>query len=303
MRNYEFYQLDVFTDKAFCGNPLAVFPEAEGLSDKEMQNIAREMNLSETVFVLPSDKALKKLRIFTPIQELPLAGHPVVGTWNLLANLGVTPQKENGIIEIKQELKLGVLPVEIEFQNNKPFKIVMTQGKFEAREIVSDEKEIEKLAAGLGLEISDLSVRKDLPIQVVSTGIKALAVPLASLDAVSRCRINPILLSEVYLAHGAIGCYVFTFETVEENSRIHARFFAPDDNIMEDAATGSAAGSLSGYLVYHQAMDDNKFTIEQGDFMKRPSRIYAEVTGEKRNIEKVRIGGSSIIVAKGEVFL
>ncbi|MBA2494621.1 MAG: PhzF family phenazine biosynthesis protein, partial [Acidobacteria bacterium] len=294
---------DVFTDKAFCGNPLAVFPEAKGLSDEEMQNIAREMNLSETVFVLPSDKALKKLRIFTPIQELPLAGHPVVGTWNLLANLGVTPQKENGIIEIKQELKLGVLPVEIEFQNNKPFKIVMTQGKFEAREIVSDEKEIEKLAAGLGLEISDLSVRENLPIQVVSTGIKALAVPLASLDAVSRCRINPILLSEVYLAHGAIGCYVFTFETVEENSRIHARFFAPDDNIMEDAATGSAAGSLSGYLVYHQAMDDNKFTIEQGDFMKRPSRIYAEVTGEKRNIEKVRIGGSSIIVAKGEVFL
>ncbi len=179
----------------------------------------------------------------------------------------------------------------------------MTQGKFEAGEIVSDEKEIEKLAAGLGLEISDLSVRENLPIQVVSTGIKALAVPLASLDAVSRCRINPILLSEVYLAHGAIGCYVFTFETVEENSRIHARFFAPDDNIMEDAATGSAAGSLSGYLVYHQAMDDNKFTIEQGDFMKRPSRIYAEVTGEKRNIEKVRIGGSSIIVAKGEVFL
>ncbi|CAN5602748.1 PhzF family phenazine biosynthesis protein [soil metagenome] len=303
MRNYEFYQLDVFTDKAFCGNPLAVFPKAKGLSDKEMQNIAREMNLSETVFVLPSDKALKKLRIFTPIQELPLAGHPIVGTWNLLANLGVTPQKENGIIEIKQELKLGVLPVEIEFQNNKPFKIVMTQGKFEAGEIVSDEKEIEKLAAGLGLEISDLSVRENLPIQVVSTGIKALAVPLASLDAVSRCRINPILLSEVYLAHGAIGCYVFTFETVEENSRIHARFFAPDDNIMEDAATGSAAGSLSGYLVYHQAMDDNKFTIEQGDFMKRPSRIYAEVTGEKRNIEKVRIGGSSIIVAKGEVFL
>ncbi len=94
---------------------MAVFPEAKGLSDEEMQNIAREMNLSETVFVLPSDKALKKLRIFTPIQELPLAGHPVVGTWNLLANLGVTPQKENGIIEIKQELKLGVLPVEIEF--------------------------------------------------------------------------------------------------------------------------------------------------------------------------------------------
>ncbi|MGI8642466.1 MAG: PhzF family phenazine biosynthesis protein [Pyrinomonadaceae bacterium] len=303
MRKYQFYQLDVFTDRAFCGNPLAVFPEAEGLSDEEMQNIAREMNLSETVFVLPSEKALKKLRIFTPMQELPLAGHPVVGTWNLLANLGVTPHKENGIIEIEQELKLGVLPVEIEFQNNKPLKVVMTQGKFEADEIVFDEKEIEKLAKGLGLNVIDFSVRENLPIQVVSTGIKALAVPLVSLAAVGSCRINSTLLSEVYLARGAIGCYVFTFETVEENSRVHARFFAPDDGIAEDAATGSAAGSLSGYLVYHNAIDVNQFTIEQGDFMKRPSRIYAEVTGGKGNVEKVRIGGSSIIVAKGEVFL
>ncbi len=112
-----------------------------------------------------------------------------------------------------------------------------------------------------------------------------------------------MLLSEVYLAHGTIGCYIFTFETVEKFSRVHARFFAPDGGIMEDAATGSAAGSLSGYLVYHNAIDVNEFTIEQCDFMKRPSRIYAEVTGEKRNIEKVCIGGSSIIVAKGKVFL
>ncbi len=114
MREYNFYQLDVFTQNAFHGNPLAVFPEAEGLSGEEMQQIAREMNLSETVFVLPSEKALRRLRIFTPMQELPLAGHPVVGTWNLLAHLGVTPQTENGFVEIEQELKLGVLPVEIE---------------------------------------------------------------------------------------------------------------------------------------------------------------------------------------------
>ncbi len=302
MRRYNFYQLDVFTDKAFCGNPLAVFTEAEDLSDEEMQTIAREMNLSETVFVLPSENALRRLRIFTPKQELPLAGHPVVGTWYLLAHLEVFPHWENGFVEISQELNLGVLPVEIEFRGGKPSRVVMTQGRFEAGEIVSNENEINKLASALGLEISDFNFSRDLPIQTVSTGIKSLAVPLRSLASVKRCKINSQLLAEVYLKHGAIGCYVFSFETIEENSRIHARFFAPDDGIAEDAATGSAAGALSGYLVYHGAIDTNKFTIEQGDFMQRPSRIFAEVSGEKGNVEKVKIGGSSVVVAKGEVF-
>ena len=156
MRNYQFYQLDVFTKNKFEGNPLAVFPEAEGISEQEMQKIANEMNLSETVFVLPSEKALKRLRIFTPKRELPLAGHPVVGTWNLLARLGVTPKKENGFVAIEQELNLGVLPVEIEFRNSEPFQVVMTQGKFEASETVADKNEIGKLAESLGLQIEDL---------------------------------------------------------------------------------------------------------------------------------------------------
>ncbi len=302
MRKYEFYQLDVFTTRAFCGNPLAVFPEAGDLSDEEMQTIAREMNLSETVFVLPSAKALRRLRIFTPKQELPLAGHPVVGAWNLLAQIGVVPQTENGVIEIEQELNLGVLPVEIEFRNGKPFQVVMTQGAFDALEIISNETEIERLASGLGLEISDFNFSRALPVQTVSTGIKSLAVPLASLDAVKKCRINAQLLADVYLKHGAIGCYVFSFEAIEKESKIHARFFAPDDGISEDAATGSAAGALSGYLLQHGAFEAGKFTIEQGDFMNRPSRIFAEVSGEKGNVKKVKIGGSSVIVAKGEVF-
>ncbi|CAN5791530.1 PhzF family phenazine biosynthesis protein [soil metagenome] len=303
MKNYQFFQLDVFTEYKFEGNPLAVFPEAEGIADAEMQKIANEMNLSETVFVLPSEKALKRLRIFTPRRELPLAGHPVVGTWNLLAHLGVTPQTENGIVEIEQELNLGVLPVEIEFRDNEPFQVVMTQGKFEPREIVSNGAEIKILAESLGLKIEDINTSSELPIQTVSTGIKSLAVPVKSLDIMSRIKVNSSLLSDIYLAHGAIGCYVFTFETKEETSKIHARFFAPDDNISEDPATGSAAGALSGYLIHHGAIDTNKFTIEQGDFMNRPSRILANVTGEKRNVESVKIGGSSVVVAKGEVYL
>jgi len=302
MRKYEFYQLDVFTDTAFAGNALAVFPEGGGLSDEEMQKIAREMNLSETVFVLPSEKALRRLRIFTPMRELPLAGHPVVGTWNLLATLGVVPAQAEGTVTIQQELNLGILPVDIEYRDEKTFQVTMTQGAFEAGAVISDERDISRLAQGLGLDAADLNFSADLPIQIVSTGIKALDIPLVSLEALGRCRINSSLLSEIYLSYGAIGCYVFAFETMEETSRVHARFFAPDDNIPEDPATGSAAGSLSGYLIYHAAIDAKKFTIEQGDFMKRPSRIYADVTGEKGNIEKVRIGGQSVVVAKGEVF-
>jgi trans-2,3-dihydro-3-hydroxyanthranilate isomerase len=303
MRKYIFYQLDVFTNTAFSGNPLAVFPEAENLTDEEMQKIANEMNLSETVFVFPSEKALRRLRIFTPKQELPLAGHPVVGTWNLLARRGLTAQPENDWVRIEHELNIGVLPVEIEFRSGEPFQVVMTQGKFEAFEKIEDETEIENLASSLGLKSEDLNFSSNLPIQTVSTGIKSLAVPVKSLKVLEKIKVNSSGLSDVYLRHGAIGCYVFSFETMESDSRIHARFFAPDDNIAEDAATGSAAGALSGYLIHHAAIDVGKLTIEQGDFMDRPSRIYAEVTGEKGNVEKVKIGGSSVVVAKGEIYL
>jgi trans-2,3-dihydro-3-hydroxyanthranilate isomerase len=138
---------------------------------------------------------------------------------------------------------------------------------------------------------------------VVSTGIKSIAVPVCTLEALGRIRVNSSLLADAYLAHGAVGCYAFTFETKEEASFVHARFFAPGDNIPEDAATGSAAGALSGYLASHGAAKSSRFTIEQGDFMNRPSRIFAEVEGGPGNIERVKIGGSSVVVAKGEVYL
>jgi trans-2,3-dihydro-3-hydroxyanthranilate isomerase len=303
MRTFTFYQLDVFTDTSFAGNPLAVFPEADGIPVHLMQRIANEMNLSETVFVLPSSKALRRLRIFTPKQELPLAGHPVVGTWNLLARLGVTPQVENGTIEIEQELNLGVLPVEIEFRKGEPFQVTMTQGKWQASAQVTDQTGIARLATGLGLSISDIDIDRNLPIEVVSTGIKSIDVPICTLEALGRIRVNTSALAEAYLPFGAVGCYAFTFETKEPGSFVHARFFAPNDGIVEDPATGSAAGALAGYLAQHGVLEDNSFIIEQGDLMGRPSRIFAEVAGGPGNVERVKIGGSSIVVAKGEIYL
>jgi trans-2,3-dihydro-3-hydroxyanthranilate isomerase len=308
--NFRFIQLDVFTDRAFAGNPLAVFPESEGLTGDQMMKIAREMNLSETVFVLPprDEKALKYLRIFTPAREIPFAGHPIVGTWNALAREGIVPVPEGGSgwTRIHHEVGIGVLPLEIEFKDGAPVHVVMTQGNFEILAELEDGHEQAELARAIGLAREDLD--ESLPIQVITTGLSCLAVPVRSLADLSRCRVNSSLLSEIYTRIGATGCLAFSRETIEiGDSRVHARFFAPADNIPEDPATGSACGALGAYLVHHggsgaEAVDGKyKFVIEQGDFIERPSRIHLEVTGDPGNVGQVRVGGQSVVVARGEV--
>ncbi|HJZ79256.1 MAG TPA: PhzF family phenazine biosynthesis protein, partial [Pyrinomonadaceae bacterium] len=297
MPTYKFIQLDVFTDQAFCGNPLAVFPQGEGLTDEQMQQIAREMNLSETVFVLRSEKeeALRRLRIFTPQIELPFAGHPIAGTWNCLAREGVVPLPEGGSgwTHIKHEVGIGVLPVDIEFKDGEPVRVVMTQGKFELRGEIDDGQEQADIARALGLAREDLD--ETLPIQAVSTGNTMLLVPVRSLADLGNCRVNQNLLDEIFARNeaGVTGCYAFTRETIEiGEARAHARFFV-GMNIGEDPATGSAAGPLGGYLVYHDAtrVDPSegvyRFVIEQGDFIKRPSRIELEVKGAPGKVEEV----------------
>lgn len=310
MKSYRFVQVDVFTDRAFTGNPLAVFPEAAGLSDERMMQIAREMNLSETVFVLESEKkeALRRLRIFTPAREIPFAGHPIAGTWNVLAREGLVPVPDGGSgwQQIHHEVGIGVLPVDIEFAGGKPVQVFLTQGKFEIIEEIDDLSQQDELARALGLAREDLD--DTLPIQVITTGLSCLAVPVRSLAALKRCRVNSTLLSEIYTSRGGTGCHAFTRETLEKGeSRAHARFFAPADNIAEDPATGSACGALGGYLLYHGATSTepvagrHKFVIEQGDFMHRPSRINIDVQGTKGNVEEVRVGGPSVLVAEGRV--
>jgi len=323
LSNYRFTQLDVFTHEPFAGNALAVFPEAEGLTDEQMMKIAREMNLSETVFVLkpeekpPADSnqqsaelVLRRLRIFTPAREIPFAGHPIVGTWNALAREGVVPLPENGTgwTRIFHEIGIGVLPVDIEFEAGVPVQVVMTQGQPVMGKVLDDRSEQEDLARALGLAIEDFD--ETLPIQVISTGLPFLAVPVRLLADLGRCRVNSSLLAEIYQRAGGTGCSVFTRETIEIGSaRAHTRMFAPGDNIPEDPATGSAGGALGAYLVHHGAQSIEpsegkfRFVIEQGDFMHRPSRINLEVTGKLGAVTEVRVGGPSVIVARGEVFV
>lgn len=309
LSSYEFFQLDVFTDRAFAGNPLAVFPNAEGLSDEQMLQIAREMNLSETVFVLASENegVLRRLRIYTPSSELPFAGHPVVGTWNCLAREGVVPLPENGNgwVQIKHEVGIGVLPVDIEFKDGEPSRVVMTQGNFEIKAEIEDWQEQAELARALGLDREDLD--ETLPIQACSTGNTMLLVPVRALADLGHCRPNLSMLDEIYERSNfdATGCYAFSRETIEiGEARAHARFFV-GMNIGEDPATGSAAGPLGGYLVHHGAAGVEpvegvyRFVIEQGDFINRPSRIGLEVTGEPGKVAQVRVGGTSVVVAHG----
>ncbi|MCP9495719.1 MAG: PhzF family phenazine biosynthesis protein [Pyrinomonadaceae bacterium MAG19_C2-C3] len=319
MPHLRFFQLDVFTKQAFHGNPLAVFPDAESnaenLDGETMQAIAREMNLSETVFVLSAsdEGALRRLRIFTPARELPFAGHPVVGTWNLLArpeagNVVVAPAGGTGTVRVRQQLGIGVLPVEIEFEAGEPVRVVMTQGAFEIRTASISSVMQSDIIASLGLSVDEMDER--LPVQVVSTGIPFLIVPIATLDALGRCAVQGGMLGKLYENLGATGCLAFTRGTRDGNaSQAHARMFAPADGIAEDPATGSACGALGGYLARHGALNKNtnnvgqafNFVIEQGDFIGRPSRIEIEVTmsADGRRIECVRVGGSSVVIAEG----
>jgi trans-2,3-dihydro-3-hydroxyanthranilate isomerase len=316
MSRHAFTQLDVFTNQPFCGNPLAVFAEAAAISDEDQMKIAREMNLSETVFVLPPNPktakdgpdVLRRLRIYTPSREIPFAGHPVVGTWNMLAREGVVPLPEGGTgwTRIHHEVGIGILPVDIEFKDGAPVQVVMTQGKLQILDEIDDSAEQAELARALGRPREDLD--ETLPIQVITTGLNCLAVPMRSLADLRDCRVNSSSLGEIYTRRGAAGCLVFSRETLEVGeSRAHARFFAPADNIAEDPATGSACGALGGYLIHHGALqlepEDGKyrFVIEQGDFINRPSRIRLEVTGGPGEVKQVRVGGPSVVVARGEV--
>lgn len=306
MRQYRFYQLDVFTNRPFGGNPLAVFVDARGLTDNEMQSIAREMNLSETTFVLPptDPKADVHLRIFTPARELPLAGHPVVGTHWLLAELGRYTLNAP-VTRVMGQLSAGTLPVDISVEDGRVTRVTMTQVKPVFRASISPDQ-IGPLADALGLVPDELRVGTLLP-QTVSTGVPQLMVPVKSIDAVGRIQAAGRRLAEVAHEVHAQLVYPFTFQTISRAAQVHARAFPIGMDVPEDAATGSAAGALGAYLVRHQAIplagSAVGFVIEQGLEMYRPSLLGVEVDGTPDAIQAVRVGGAAVTMIEGELRL
>lgn len=303
-RSLKFYQADVFTSQPFGGNPVAVFPEAQGLTDDQLQQIAREMNLSETVFVFPpSDPAaVVRLRIFTPTQEIPFAGHPVVGTMHVLAQLGMITTSEP-ITRVVQECNIGCFPVDLLTRNGQVMRVVMTQPAPQFLERIDDTEDLYKVAAALAIPKHTITDTKH-SLEVVSTGLPVLIVPVRTLTAVRSINPDPSAIVDLCGRFGANGIMAFTTVTVEPFSNVHARMFAPAIGIPEDPATGSASGALGAYLVQNKIVSLGPLTeivIEQGYEVERPSRILVQVESKGDAIQTVKVGGQCVMVVEGSL--
>lgn len=305
-RSVKFYQADVFTETVFGGNPVAVVPDAGSLTDGEMQNIAREMNLSETVFVLPPTvpSADVRLRFFTPTREIPFAGHPVLGACYVLAKIGAFPLREP-ISRVHQETTMGVFPLDLMVRDGHISHLMMGQPPPEFQGAVEPLRDVFEVAKAIGVPKTKIT-GTGLPIEVVSTGFPVVIVPIRTLTAVAKAAPNIGLLNTVCERHKAQGIMLFTTVTVQEESTVHTRMFASPIGVLEDPATGSASGALGAYLVKNGVVDVGPTTeiiCEQGYEMDRPSRLVVHVYSDDDEIKSVQVGGHVVMVIEGVLTL
>jgi len=285
-----YHVLDVFTDRPLAGNPLAVFPDGRGLSDAEMQAIARELNLSETVFVLPPTLpgAARKVRIFTPAFEMPFAGHPTVGTGALLAALGAVPREGSFVLEEN----VGPVPVTVRPEGALIHARLTVERPVELREGPSQDV----AARILGLEPADMGSR---PPSGASAGFPFLVVTLREAAALGRIRLDTALWEEAL--GGAWARDLFVIAPAEEAGvDLRARMFAPELGVAEDPATGSACAALAGLLGEEQGADgSHRWVVLQGVEMGRPSRLEIEAERAGGRVARVHVGGTSVLVGTG----
>jgi len=295
MRPYRFVQVDVFTPKPFGGNQLAVFTDARGLSAEEMQALAREMNFAESAFVLPPERpgAVKRVRIFTTTSEMPFAGHPTVGATFVLASEGVIPLT-GAETTAHLQLNIGLTPVRVTARDDRPEFVWMEQRRAEFGEAGAPAAAV---AGAIGVEVEDIAAT-DWPLQVVSTGVPYLIVPLRTLGAVRRAHPDPSALQRILPPDTC--AYLFTREAQDPAHQVHARMFNANPlDLPEDAATGSAAGPLGAYLVRHKILAPGTFVFEQGYEMGRPSLIHVSVTEGGQ----ISVGGRTVKVGEGVMYL
>lgn len=293
---HRFLICDVFTDRRFGGNPLAVLPEAEGLSASQMQAVAAEFNLSETAFVLPpkGPAHAARVRIFTPKAELPFAGHPSIGTALVLAWLGRVPA--TGEIVLLEEA--GPVPVRLraggegEAAGFAEFTAPMAPTHGPALPAAP-------LAAALGLAAEEVTADEGLPC-LASCGTPFLLVRLASRDALRRARLDP---TATLPGDGTTGLFLVTEDVGDPAVQLRARMFAPALGVAEDPATGSAAAALAGFLGGRPGLAEgwHDWRIAQGIEMGRPSLIRARARRENGRVVEVRIGGQAVPVAEGTI--
>lgn len=296
MSRYHFHTLDVFTDTAFGGNPLAVVLDADDLSGERMQTIAAEFNLSETVFVLKPARAgrnRRRLRIFTPQAELPFAGHPTVGASYLLAKLNLVASNAADPVMVLEE-GVGDVPVEVRFGDGGAEATRMSVPRMPERGPEPPSRA--QLATMLSLAEADL-----LPGHAAySCGVPFLFLPVRDRAAIARIRLRTDLWENLLSGWWAKSVFPFTTDTVAKDAQVHARMFAPAVGVAEDPATGSAASALAGFL--HDQDPRNgarRWLIEQGFEMGRPSRIELEADAAGGRLAAVRVGGRSVLMSEG----
>ena len=293
-----FYTLDVFTNRIFGGNPLAVFIDATAIPEAALQSIALELNLSETVFVYPptDPKHTRRVRIFTPVYEMPFAGHPTVGCAFALAALGEVPLA--GETRIVLEEGVGPVPVLIRGEFKKPTFAQLSVAKLP--ETGPPPPGRTHLAEMLSLDPSDILGGMAAP-QAISCGFPFLIVPLRDLDAVRRARVRMDQWESALKSYWAPDVLVFARDAEREGSIIRARVFVPGQGIIEDAATGSAVAALGGYLGARETAASGNFSyvVEQGFEIRRPSILELEVDKMDGEVSAVRVGGSAVMVSEG----
>lgn len=297
---YRFYTCDVFTDRRFGGNPLAVLPEAEGLTTQQMQQITREFNYSETVFVLPPDEPAHtfRLRIFTPAVEIPFAGHPTVGTAHVLAVSGAIRLAGADTDVVFEE---GVGPVPVAIRANvagEPVFAQLTAARLP--EFGPPPPAPEAVAAALSLEVDDL-LAGGQEIEAASCGVPYLFVPVRDRQVLARVRLDEAAWERAVADYWAPDVYVMTYDYEQPGSDLRARMFAPEFGVLEDPATGSAAAALAGYLGVRDEVTDGtlRWRVEQGFEMGRPSILEVEADKAGGEITSVRVGGATVMVSEG----
>ena len=303
MRSYRYLHYDVFTDHLFGGNQLAVFLDGRSLSTETMQAIAMEMNFSETTFVLPPEGAGTdvRMRIFTPGEELPTAGHPTVGTTFALARSGVI---EAGRQQFVFGCGIGPVPVTMTWKDDDLDFVWMTQSLPTFGAVIPDPA---RTAAALSLSPAAVAATGQ-PVQVVSCGVPFLLVPLTTRSAVDSAVVNAGVLDAIFRQANtrAHGLMVFSAQPGDARATVYSRMFAPEMGITEDPATGIATGPLGCYLVRHKIVRPERagaMISLQGVKMGRPSHIHMSIGVDKGEITSVRIGGESVLAGEGTLYL
>lgn len=295
MKKHAFYIVDVFAERKYAGNQLAVFRDASDISDKEMQQIAKEMNYSETTFIL-SEKEREggyDVRIFTPEEELPFAGHPTLGTAFVIQHEIISEVVERILLN----LKIGQIPVTFIYKGEE-IEILWMKQILPTFGQVLDKEPVAKI-----LRIDKSLIDDRFPVQEVSTGVPCIIVPLRSLKAVKRARVDKDKYFSFVNDIEAKGILIFCPETYFKENELNVRFFADYFGVPEDPATGSANGCLAGYLVKNRyfGAEHIDIRVEQGYEIGRPSLLFLKAQEKEAEID-VFVGGRAILVAKGELY-